>query len=196
MVLSFDFLATMAWDVAIIGFLLALSAVFLPYDSKLAAINPNAKSLRVGFGVATLVAGFYLFLTGVSISITWPFAIQNGVYNVLFGGIASLGGLVSIAGAAVLILDVNPKPVSYFAAVVGVYAIVDSYAIVHYNLTNAPLLSALGYLSFVAPALLSVPLTHFQNKWWRWLFIIFAFLFAAAWLYQAANFTLAHLNPA
>lgn len=127
---------------------------------------------------------------------TGPFAIQNGVYNVLFGGIASLSGLVSEAGAVGLILDVNPKPVSYFAAVVGVYAIVDAYAIVHYNLTNAPLLSELGYLSFVAPALLSVPLTHFQNKWWRWLFVIFAFLFTAAWLYQAVNFTLAHLNPA
>jgi uncharacterized membrane protein len=110
----------MAWDVSIIGVLLAFGAVFLHYDSKSAALNPNAKSLRVDFGVVTLIAGFYLFLTGVNICLTWPFAVQNDVYNVLFGGVASTGGLVSLAGATVLILDVNPKPVSYFAVVVGV----------------------------------------------------------------------------
>lgn len=69
-----------------------------------------------------------------------------------------------MAGAIVLILNVNPRPVSYFAAVIGVYAIIDAYSIFHYNLTNAPLLSALVYPIFVAPAFLSVPAAHLKNK--------------------------------
>jgi hypothetical protein len=73
--------------------------------------------------------------------------------------------------------------------------VVDAYAIVHYALTNAPLLAALGYLSCAAPAFLSVPATHSENKLWRWLFVLSAVLFAVAWMYQAANFTLEHLVP-
>jgi hypothetical protein len=53
----------------------------------------------------------------------------------------------------------------------------------------------LGYLGFAAPAILSVPATHLASKWWRYLFVIFAFLFAAVWLIEAATFTMAHLKP-
>jgi hypothetical protein len=73
--------------------------------------------------------------------------------------------------------------------------VVDAFAIVNYSLTSAPVLSALSYLSFAAPAFLSVPATHLKNKWWKRLFIIFSILFAIAWVYEAANFTFAHLNP-
>ena len=139
--------------------------------------------------------GFYLFLSGVAISFIWPFSISSGVYNVLFGGIATLGGLVLLAGAIALFLNADLRPVTYIAAIAGVYSIVDAYAITSNSLTNSPLLAALGYLSFAAPAFLSVPATHSKNKLWRWLFTIFALVFAAAWLYQAANFTLAHLQP-
>jgi uncharacterized membrane protein len=149
----------------------------------------------MGFGAAVGLCGFYLFLSGIAISIVWPFTISEGVYNVLFGGIATLGGLVLLAGAIALFLNANLKPVSYFAAVAGLYAVVDAYAIVKYSLTSAPILASLAYLSFAAPAFLSVPATHLENKWWKRLFIIFSILFAAAWLYEAADFTLAHLNP-
>ena len=95
----------------------------------------------------------------------------GGVYNVLFGGIATLGGLVLLTGAIALFLNVNLKPVSYFAAVVGLYAFVEAYSMLKYSLTSNPLLYALGYMSFAAPALLSVPATHLENKWWKWLFV-------------------------
>ena len=85
--------------------------------------------------------------------------------------------------------------VSYFATIVGLYAAVDAYAILKYGLTSNPLLSALGYLSFVAPAILSIPAAYLENKSWKWLLIVFLILFAVAWLYQAADFTVAHLNP-
>jgi uncharacterized membrane protein len=195
MVLPQDFLDTMAWDVALSGILLAVAAITLRYKSSTASIEENDRNLRVGFAAAIGSSGFYLFLSGIIISFTWPFSISSGAYNVLFGGMATFGGLVLLTGAIFLFLNANPRPVSYFAAVAGLYAMIDAYAIVTYALTSAPVLSALGYLSFAAPAFLSVPATHLENKWWKRLFIIFSILFAAAWLYQAANFTIAHLNP-
>jgi uncharacterized membrane protein len=190
-----DFLDTMAWDVALSGILLAVAAITLRYKPSTASIEENNRKPRVGFSVAIGLSGFYLFLSGIIISFIWPFSISSGVYNILFGGMATFGGLVLLTGAIVLFLNANPRPVSYFAAVAGVYAVVDAYAMVTYALTSAPVLSALGYLSFAAPAFLSVPATHLENKWWKRLFIIFSILFAVAWLYEAANFTIAHLNP-
>jgi uncharacterized membrane protein len=195
MVLAYDFLDTMAWAVAISGFLLALAAFTLRYKPSAASIEEKDEHLRRGFAAAIAACGFYLLLSGLAISLTWPFAISSGVYNVLFGGIATLGGLVLIAGAIVLFFNANPRPISYFATLVGLYGVVDAYAILTYGLTSSPLLSALGYLSFVAPAVLSVPAAHLENKLWKRLFIVFLILFAVAWLYQAANFTFGHLNP-
>jgi uncharacterized membrane protein len=196
LVLPLDFLDTMAWDVAVSGVLLAAASVALPYDSLTGSIEEKNKQLRLGFAVAIGACGFYLFLSGIAISYIWPFTISNGVYNVLFGGIASLGGLVLLAAALALLLNANLRPVTYLAAIAGVYSAVDAYAIATNGLTSSPLLAALGYLSFAAPALLSVAVAHSKNKYWRWLFTVFVLMFAAAWLYQAANFTLAHLQPA
>jgi hypothetical protein len=64
-----------------------------------------------------------------------------------------------------------------------------------YGLTSSPIVSTLGYLGFAAPAILSVPATHLADKRWRYLFAIFAFLFAAVWLIEAATFTIGHLQP-
>ncbi|MGA2681460.1 MAG: DUF981 family protein [Candidatus Bathyarchaeia archaeon] len=195
MVVAFDFLDAMAWDVSLSAFLLCMGAIMLRYKVSSGLVNENTGNLGRGFAIAAGAAGSYLFLSGMMISFRWPFNLSSGVYNVLFGGIATLGGLVLLTGAISLFLNANLKPVSYFAAFVGLYAFVDAYSILKYSLTSSPLTSALGYLSFAAPALLSVPAAHFANKWWRWLFVLFSILFAVAWLYQAANFTYAHLNP-
>jgi len=195
MVLEFDFLDVMAWDVALTAVLLGIAAIALPYNSKKRQVEDTERELRISFAITVGAAGFYLFLSGVAISFIWPFALTSGVYNVLFGGIATLGGLVTLAGSLALAKNVDLRPITYFAAVTGMYAIVDAYAMIKYNLTSSPFLSALGYLSFAAPAILSVPAAHLEDRRWRLIFAVFAFLFAAAWLYQAANFTLAHLNP-
>lgn len=151
--------------------------------------------MRIGFAVAGAAAGFYLFVSGVAISFMWPFTLANGVYNILFGGIASLGGLVLLAGSIALYMNANLKPIAYFAAVAGIYAVIDAYAILSHNLTSEPVLSALAYLAFAAPAFISVPMVHLGGKRWRLVFAVLAFLFAIAWLFEASSFTLAHLTP-
>jgi uncharacterized membrane protein len=185
----------MAWDVAVSAILLGVGALTLPYDFQERSVPQKARGMRIGFAVAGAAAGFYLFVSGVAISFMWPFTLANGVYNILFGGIASLGGLVLLAGSVALYINVDLKPIAYFAAVTGIYAIIDAYAMIANNLTSEPIISALAYLAFAAPAIISVPVVHLGGKRWRLVFVVFAFLFAAAWLFEASSFTLAHLTP-
>lgn len=185
----------MAWDVAISALLLAIGSITLPYSAKEGRIVSEAKNSRLGFAAAAGAAGAYLFVCGVAISFTWPFSQAGGVYNVLFGGVATFGGLIFLSGAVALALNADLRPVTYFAAVVGVYAVVDAAAIIQYGLTREPLMSALSYLAFAAPAILSAVFARLESKRWRLLFAVFAFFFAAAWLLEATSFTFAHLNP-
>lgn len=204
MVLPYDFLDSMAWTVVASAALIGLAALRLRYKASADTVEENGKSLRKGFAAAIGTCGAYLFLTGIAISFLWPFGtpygaqyappFAGGYWNVLFGGIASLGGLVLLATSMALYFNSGLSVVSYFAAVAGLYAAVDAYAILSLWITKQPLVSALGYLSFAAAGFLSVPATHSDNKWLRRLFAIFAFLFALAWLVQAMTFTLGHLG--
>ena len=193
LVSTYDFLDVMSWDVAAAAFLLAIGSLMLQYDSKERRIKDQDTNLRLGFAIATGASGFYLFISGLGISLIWPFTISSGVYNVLFGGIATMGGLILLASAIVLARNTDPRPVTYFAAIGGLYALIDAYGITRYNLTSSPLIATLGYLGFAAPAILSVPAAQFADKRWRYVFAVFAFLFAAVWLIQAATFTVDHL---
>ena len=183
----------MAWDVVVAAFLLAMGSLMLQYNSKERRIDDQTKNLRLSFAIAAGASGFYLFISGLGISLIWPFTISSGVYNVLFGGIATMGGLILLASAIVLARNTDPRPVTYFAAIGGLYALIDAYGITRYNLTSSPLIATLGYLGFAAPAILSVPAAQFADKRWRYVFAVFAFLFAAVWLIQAATFTVDHL---
>jgi len=195
LVLPFDYLDSMAWDIVVSAVLLGIAAIRLPYKASKDSVEEGGRNLRIGLAVAIGASGLYLFITGMAISFTWPYAASGGVYNILFGGAAALGGLVLLATSAALFLNGGLSAVSYFAVVVGFYIVVDAIAMVNYRLTRSPELSALAYLSSAAASFLSVPATHSDNKWLRWLFAVFAFLFAIAWLYQAALFTWGHLAP-
>jgi putative membrane protein len=204
MVLPYDFLDSMAWTVAAAAALIGFAALRLRYKASTDTIDENSKKLRTGFAAAIGACGLYLFITGLAISIMWPFGspygaqyappFAGGYNNVLFGGVATLGGMVLLATAAAIYLNGGLSVVSYFAAVAGLYAAVDGFAILSLWVTKQPLVSALGYLSFTAAGFLSIPATHSDNVWLRRLFMIFAFLFALAWLVQAMTFTLGHLG--
>jgi putative membrane protein len=205
MVLPYDFLDSMAWTVVASAALIGFAALRLRYKASADTIEENgSKSMRKGFTAAIGACGLYLFITGMAISFMWPFGspygaqyaapYAGGYNNVLFGGVATLGGLVLLATAAALYFNAGLSVVSYFAAVAGLYAAVDAYAILSLWVTRQPVVSALGYLSFTAAGFLSIPATHTDNIWLRRLFMIFAFLFALAWLVQAITFTLGHLG--
>jgi len=199
MVLPFDFLDSMAWDIVVSATLIGIAAIRLPYKASSDSVEEGGKNLRIGFSAALGASGLYLFITGIAISFMWPFGSRTApyagsAYNVLFGGVAAIGGLVLLATALALFFNAGLSAVSYFALIAGLYALVDAYAIITLRLTRSPEVSFLGYLSFAIAAILSVPATHSDNKMLRWLFAVLAFLFAIAWLFQATLFTLGHLG--
>jgi uncharacterized membrane protein len=191
----FDLLDSMMWSIVAAAVLLGVGGLRLPYKASTGFVDKDGEGERIGLAIAIGAAGFYLFIAGVNISVRWPFAFAGGVYNVLFGGSASLAGLVPLSISAALFLNNGLKVVSYFAVVLGLYLVVDAVSTFAYGLTTTPLLSTVYYLAPAASSFLSVPAMHTDNKWLRWLFAGVAFLFALLWLYNATNTTLAHLAP-
>lgn len=191
---NFDYLDSMMWSMVASGIIIGIAALRLRYKASSDSIDEEQKNIATGLGVALGATGFYLFLTGISISFKWPFAFSGGVYNILFGGVGTLAGLVLMSGAAALFLRRGLQATTYFAHVVGWYLISAAYSIFTYNLTSDPTKSTLLYLAAAAPLLISPFAFHIQNKYARWVFAIFAFLFAAAWLYFALTVTPSHLG--
>ncbi len=200
MVLAFDYLDSMMWSIAASGLILAVAALRLRYNASTDSFDETQKNLGRGLGAALGMNALYLFLTGLSIGFLWPYTSSGGLYNVLFGGVAVLGGLVLLSVATAMFLGHGLQATSYFAVVLGIYLIVDAYSILYYTtgttrITSNPPLSALLYLAPAAALIFSVPATHIQNKWARRVFAVFAILFAIGWLYFAANVTFGHLKP-
>ncbi len=200
MVPPYDYLDSMMWSIAASGVILAVAMLRLHYDSSTDTFGDEHRNLAKGFGVALGATGLYLFITGISIGFLWQFAGSSGIYNVLFGGVAVLGGLLLLSVASAMFLGRGLQATTYFGFVFGLYLIVDAYSILAYStgtikITKDPTLSSLLYLA-PAPALIfSVPATHINNKWMRRLFGVLLLLFAVAWLYFALNTTYSHLAP-
>jgi uncharacterized membrane protein len=185
----------MMWSMVASGVILGFAALRLRYNRSSDSIDEAQTSLARGFGVALGAAGLYLFVTSIFISFNWSFAsISGGVYDILFGGVGALGGLVLLAVAAALYLGKGIQAITYFAFVLGCYLISDAWSIMEYSLTSDPTKSTLLYLAAAAPLLISPFAFHIQNKYARWVFAIFAFLFAAAWFYFALTVTPSHLG--
>ena len=187
----YDFLDAMMWSIVASGVLLGIAALRLHYKVSSDSIDEEQKNLATGLGVALGATGSYLFLTGIYIQFIHPY---SSPYNILFGGVSSLGGLVVLSVAAAFFLRRGLQACSYFAFVLGLYLISDAYSIYKYSLTSDPFKSTLLYLAPAAALLLSVPALHIQNRWSRVVFAIFAFIFAGAWFYFAATTTPTHLG--
>ncbi len=192
-----DYLDSMAWDIAISAALIGIAAIKLRYKASSDSVEAENRNLRMGLAVGLGGSGLYLAITGIGISLTGPLAGGADTYNILFGGVAGLGGLVILATSVALFMNASLKPVSYFAAVVGLYILVDAVAIIYPpGLTKASgrNLAFLAYLASAVASFLTIPATHSDKKWVRYLFAVFAFLFALAWLVEGALFTLGHLG--
>ena len=182
------------WSIVATAFLLGVAGLRLPIKAT-GLVDEHGKNVRLGLAIALGATGLYLFIAGLFISVRWPFTLLGGIYNVLFGGSASLAGLVLLSASVALFLNVGLREVSYFAVVLGVYLVVDAVSIIRYGLTSTPPLSTAMYLAAAVAAFLSTPITHTNNKWLRWLFTVAALLFALVWIYEAANTTMSHLLP-
>jgi uncharacterized membrane protein len=189
---AFDYLDSMMWSIAASGIILGIAALRLRYKASTDSIDEEQKNIASGLGVALGATGFYLFIASMGINFGWHFSSGS---DILFGGVGALGGLVLMSVAAALFLRRGLQACSYFAAVLGLYLVSDAYSIWTYGLTSDPTKATLVYLAPAAALLLSPFAVHFESRWSRWIWAIFAFLFAGAWLYFAMTTTPAHLHP-
>jgi uncharacterized membrane protein len=206
MVFPYDFLDSMMWSIFASGLLVGIAALRLPLKASTDSVEEKGRNLSIGLAIAIGAMGFYFFITGITISFTWSLGFppgsqfadpyRFGYFNVLYGGAAGLGGIVLLALAAALFLNKGFHGVSYLALAVGLYLAVDAVAITQYNLVfDRSQLVSLLYLGPAAAGIFSVPATHMDNKFMRWIFAVFAFLFAVAWLYFGYLTTMSHLKP-
>lgn len=190
---ALDYLDSMMWAIAASGVILGVAALRLRYKPSTDSIDEEQKNVSSGLGVALGATGFYIFLTSIAITFgVFPSGLQT--YNILFGGVGALGGLVLLSGSAALLLRRGVQACTYFAAVLGLYLISDAYSVWTYKLTSDPTKTTLLYLAPAIALLLTVPAMHLQNRWFRWLWAIVAFIFAGAWLYFAMTTTPTHLG--
>ena len=184
----------MMWSMVASGIIVGFAALRLRYNRSSDSFDEAQTNLARGFGVALGATGLYFFITSIFISFNWSFSFSGGVYNILFGGVGALGGLVLLAVAAGLYFGKGIQAITYFGFVLGCYLISDAWSIMKYSLTANATESTLLYLAAAAPLLISPFAFHIQSKYVRWVFAIFAFLFAAAWFYFALTVTPTHLG--
>lgn len=188
---NYDFLDAMMWSMVATGILAGIAALRLRYKVSSDSFDEEQKNISSGLGVALGATGFYLLISGLYIEFVHPY---SGVSNQLFGGVSTLGGLVVLSVSAALYFRRGLQACTYFAFVLGIFLISDAWSIFKYSLTSDPTKSTLLYLAPAAALMLSVPAAHIQNRWFRVVFAIFAFLFAGAWLYFALTVTPSHLG--
>ncbi len=105
---SIDYLDSMMWAIAASGVILGVAALRLRYKPSTDSIDEEQKNVSSGLGVALGATGFYIFLTSIAITFgVFPSGLQT--YNILFGGVGALGGLVLLSGSAALLLGEECK---------------------------------------------------------------------------------------
>ncbi|MCE5324858.1 MAG: DUF981 domain-containing protein [Planctomycetaceae bacterium] len=95
--------------------------------------------------------GLVATLCGLHMVFTWPVI---GPYNSFFGEMSVLLGAVYLAAALALGLGWTLRPLSIYAFIAGLAAILVGARIIHLNLTAVPLLSGIGFILTGAGGLL------------------------------------------
>ncbi len=152
----------------------------------------SAKAKQQKSLVLTLAAlGGFSAIQGFWMIDTWPLV---GSYNILFGEIYTAYSLILLAGALSLLFGGELKGVSYLAAMVGVWGIVDGYGILVHQMTQEPVIAAALYITGALSGFLSVPATHKPTKLSVTVFALFLVLFALIAIFLGATASYEHLS--
>ena len=151
----------------------------------------NSKSDK-GWAAAFLAVGAVAFICGLHMTLTWPLP---GSYNIAFGEPSVFLGMLFLAAGFSVARGYSLLPLSIYALFAGIAAVVVGFRIINLNMTNAPLVSGMGFIctGSIGPFLLLVLI--FPKS--IWLKIIISALLAAAiliWAYAGYFAYWAHLN--
>ena len=132
------------------------------------------------YAAAFFVTGLLGLITGLQLTFTWPLP---GSYNIAFGDTTTLFGLVFLGTALALWQGWSLTPVSIYSFFAGAESILVGFVILTQNLTQAPLLSGLGFILAGLGGVGAFPFfTWFRdNRVVRWLGILVLLATAALW---------------
>ena len=132
------------------------------------------------YAAGFFVTGLLGLITGLQLSFTWPLP---GSYNIAFGDTTTLFGLVFLGTALALWQGWSLTPISLYSFFAGLESVLVGYVIMSQNLTQAPVLSGLGFILAGLGGLGAFPFfTWFRdNKAVRWIGILVLLATAALW---------------
>jgi putative membrane protein len=143
-----DYLTLMLINISAGLFIMALF-VFRYFDSE-------RKRTAPGF----LITGFVSLLTGFHEIFTWPIP---GSYNIPFGELATLFGVIFFGLGLALLLDWDLLTLGIYATFAGAASIVLGARIYDLRMTSEPLVASAGFILTGLMALLSLPV-YFLRK--------------------------------
>lgn len=151
------------------------------------------KTLRLGmFPLGFL--GAIITALGFWQEITWPFPATTSLYNIAFGDVYLVFGLILLAVSLTIALRQKLQIVGFFALLGGIMAIYYGAVIYTHGLTKSPLGALALYASFGIAGIFTYPATYAYDAMSEgkrpgmgygvtliifWLFFIFAAVFAA-----------------
>ncbi|MCL2701099.1 MAG: DUF981 domain-containing protein [Phycisphaerae bacterium] len=153
------------------------------------------------FGAVGAVAG----VTGAAMVLTWPVrgAMEAGgtsmnlaFANVAFGEPTVLLGVAFLAAAVAIGKGWPVWPVAIYGAVAGLAGIVIGMRILHAGLTQAPIVSAVGFIATGVTALLTLPALACASTALRRLTGILAILTGLFWGFSAVMAYWIHVTAA
>jgi putative membrane protein len=99
----------------------------------------NTKRWVPGFAMT----GFIAVVTGLRMIFTWPL---SGSYNIAFGEMSVLFGVLFLGAALALWKDWEMRTVSIYALFAGAAAIVVGARIISLGMTKSPVVSGIGFI--------------------------------------------------
>jgi putative membrane protein len=151
-------------------------------------VNGDRKKVAPGF----LVSGFLALVTGFHEIFTWPI---TGSYNIPFGEMSVLFGLLFFAAGIAVLRDWDLLSLGVYAIFAGAASIILGIRLFDLKMTNEPLVAAAGFILTGLMAVLSLP-AYFLRKFLviRILAAIALFGAAAIWAVFAGLGYWAHLQ--
>lgn len=193
---------TLALDLLLVGAGGIIVAAYLLYGYRLIHKNPKMKAtidkgfaLAIGtIGAMSLILTFQLFFT------SWePFPVEH--YTELYGITLGIYSLLMLVGAFTLYTGVDLRFVSYFAAIGGLLMFQAVRAVLSFNLSRNPVVTAALY-AFAGLAGLSflpvthIPKTHRAHRWVRWVAAAFVVGMSLIALYLGFSSMYSHIADA
>jgi len=136
--------------------------------------NPE-RDERQAWAAAFFVSGLIGLVTSVPMILTWPLPSS---YNIAFGEPALFLSVAYIGAAITLALKWEPLLPALFGFFGGLIALVVGARIIDLGMTQAPLLSGLGYLSAGLGGCLTLPAINWRHI--RWIALLAAILLGLA----------------